>query len=198
MSGQFEGEFALKRVLNRHGGRTRFSREVEAIKQLTDPAKSAVHPHIISLIDHSALDNTDDFEKQFLVMPIARGGDLSAPGRLALYKGSVSAVLQVAAQIASALVLLTKLEIIHRDVKPGNILFTGNGRESWLSDFGICLIRESRVTDTPEIVGRFRAFDRPDRGRRTTDVESGRGYLFAGKGHLLHDFWWYSFTLVRD
>ena len=88
-------------------------------------------------------------------MPIARGGDLSAPGRLALYKGSVDAVLQVAAQIASALRVAHKAEIIHRDVKPGNILFTGNGHKSWLSDFGICLIREApRVTDTPEIVDR--------------------------------------------
>jgi hypothetical protein len=66
VSGELEGEFALKRVLN-PARRDRFRREVEAIKQLTDPAKSAVHPQIISLIDHSALD-ADDAEKQFLVI----------------------------------------------------------------------------------------------------------------------------------
>jgi serine/threonine protein kinase len=73
-SGELKGEFALKRVpdINR---RERFRREVEAIKRLTDPSTHAAHPNIISLIDHSALDETAETDKQFLVMPIAEGGD---------------------------------------------------------------------------------------------------------------------------
>ena len=146
-SGQLQGEFALKRVGSpkRH---ERFRREIDAIKRLS-------HPNIIKLIDHSALDDASTAEeKQFLVMPIAEGGDLSTPGRLALYKGSVDAVLQVAKQVAAALALAHSNAIIHRDVKPQNILFTGMGHEVWLTDFGICLIREQpRVTETPEIMG---------------------------------------------
>src|SRR5260370_23924086 len=66
---EWSGELALKRVVNpaRH---TRFRHEIEAIKRLA-------HPNIIRLIDHSALDDTSDApSKQFLVMPLAAGGDL--------------------------------------------------------------------------------------------------------------------------
>ncbi len=85
ITGQLDGEFALKRVLD-ISRRDRFRRQVEAIKRLTDPETHQAHPNVISLIDHSALDEDQDTEKQFLVMPIAEGGDLSAPGRLSLYK----------------------------------------------------------------------------------------------------------------
>jgi len=89
-------------------------------------------------------------------MPIADGGDLSETDRLSLYKGSVDAVLQVARQIAEALDAAHKAGVIHRDIKPENILFPGKGHQVWVSDFGVCLIRDAeRPTDTGEIVGPY-------------------------------------------
>ena len=67
--GELEGEFALKRVL-KPVRVERFRNEIEAIKRLN-------HPNIIKLVDHSALDAKASGDKQFLVMPIAHGGDLS-------------------------------------------------------------------------------------------------------------------------
>ena len=126
----------------------RFKAEIEAIRRLR-------HPSIITLIDHSAPENLEgEVERQYLVMPIAAGGSLADPGRVALYKDSIDVTLQVALQLAGALEAAHTAGIIHRDVKPANVLFTGNGHEIWLSDFGICLIREMpRNTELHEVVG---------------------------------------------
>ncbi len=151
--GQYEGELALKRVKNvrRHD---RFVREIEAVRRLIDPNTNSTHPNVIPVIDHSALDESENPAKQFLVMPIAKGGDLSEPGRLSLYKDSMDGVLSVAKQIAAALSVAHTANVFHRDVKPENILFTGSGNDLWLSDFGICLIRElPRLTESPEVMG---------------------------------------------
>jgi serine/threonine protein kinase len=146
ITGEHQGLFALKRVLNpeRH---PRFQREIEAIKHLD-------HPNIINLIDHSALESeTTENEKMFLVMPLAQG-DLSNPERLAAYKKNLDSVLIVAKHITQALIAAHTTGIIHRDVKPQNILFKGIGHDIWLADFGICLIRENpRGTETGEKVG---------------------------------------------
>jgi serine/threonine protein kinase len=153
--GEYQGQFALKRVLNpsRH---SRFRNEIEAVKRLT-------HPNIIELVDHSALDDSGERpEKQFLVMPIADGGDLGSDKRLSYYKDTVDGVLSVTKQIAAALEAAHTAQIVHRDIKPQNILFTGMGHETWLTDFGICLLRDQpRMTETAEIVGP-RAFMAPE------------------------------------
>ncbi len=143
--GTYPENLALKRVLNpkRHD---RFRSEVHAIKSLS-------HPNIIKLIDHSVLNEDGDKpEKQYLVMPLAAAGDLSK--RAALYKGNLDSVLQVFRQLADALNAAHQAKIIHRDVKPQNILFSAADHEVWLSDFGICLVRDQdRSTESGEVVG---------------------------------------------
>lgn len=144
---------ALKRVKNpnRH---PRFRNEVAAIKKLN-------HPNIIKLIDHSALDAGADLpEKQYLVMPLADGGDLSkCVGR---FKDILDGTLLVAHQLASALRDAHAAGVIHRDIKPGNILFPGAGNDVWLTDFGICFIRdEQRYTAENEAAGPW-AFIAPE------------------------------------
>ncbi|MBL8552194.1 MAG: serine/threonine protein kinase [Hyphomonadaceae bacterium] len=154
VTGALEGEYALKRVLNpeRHA---RFAAEIQAIKQLS-------HPNIVPLIDHSALDGGAE-EKQFLIMPLALGGDLSDVRRAETFKGSIDATLKVAIQIAEALAAAHAAGIIHRDVKPANILFKDVGHDVWLGDFGICLLRERpRATELNEVVGPRWGFMAPE------------------------------------
>jgi serine/threonine protein kinase len=147
----------LKTIINpkRHD---RFVKEVTACKTL-------VHPNIMRLLDHSALDaDPSDKEKMFMVMPLMAEGSLEK--RAAVYKNSLDSTLQVAISLAGALAHAHKNGIVHRDVKPANILFNTPGHDAVLSDFGICLIRETeRSTDTGEIVG--------PRGFMPPEVEKG-------------------------
>jgi serine/threonine protein kinase len=146
-SRQLEGEYALKLVLNpeRH---ERFRAEIDAIRKLR-------HRNIIPLIDHSALAASAGGDgRQYLVMPIAAGGSLADPSRFTPYRENIEGTLQVSLQLAAALDAAHTAGIIHRDVKPANVLFRGNGHDIWLSDFGICLIRGvERNTELHEVVG---------------------------------------------
>lgn len=141
------GPFALKRVLNPKR-RDRFRNEVEAIKQLK-------HPNVITLVDHSALDASPEEEtKQYIVMPVARGGDLEKSG--ARFVGDLKRTLHVAKQIAAGLQAAHAASIVHRDIKPANILLVAHGGdEIWITDFGICLIDDGRTRNTElgEVVG---------------------------------------------
>jgi serine/threonine protein kinase len=144
---------ALKRVRNpnRHA---RFRSEVESIKRLD-------HPNVIKIIDHSALENElDVVDRQFLVMPIARGGDLSR--RVKGFGQNLDGTLLVVRQIASALSVAHAAGIVHRDIKPQNILFCGESSDVWLSDFGICFVKDrERITIDDEVVGPW-AFMAPE------------------------------------
>jgi len=88
------------------------------------------HPHAVTVIDAVEHDG-----KPCLVMPYLSSTPLSAVLR---ERGSlpVGEAARIGAQVASALAAAHRLGIIHRDVKPGNVLITADGA-AHLSDFGI-------------------------------------------------------------
>jgi serine/threonine protein kinase len=94
------------------------------------------HPHIVRLLEFGVEKNIP-----FLVMEYAKQGTL----RQRHPKGTVLpiiAILSYVEQIASALQCAHDHRLIHRDVKPGNMLMERNG-EVLLSDFGITVIAYS-------------------------------------------------------
>jgi Tol biopolymer transport system component len=101
--------------------RERFEREAKAISSLS-------HPHICPLYDVGHQDGMD-----FLVMEYLDGETLAdrlKKGRLPLEQ-----VLQYAIQISDALGAAHSHGVIHRDLKPGNIMLTKSGAK--LLDFGL-------------------------------------------------------------
>lgn len=105
----------------------RFRREALAAARLT-------HPNIVSIYD-TGTEPTDDGEKHFIVMEFCGGGTLA---RLAAAEGPLEPgrIAAIGAAIADALAYAHRNEVIHRDVKPANVLLADDGAVK-VSDFGI-------------------------------------------------------------
>ncbi len=106
-----------------------FHREAETIAALT-------HQHIVRLLDFDVKDGVP-----FLIMDYAPNGSL----RQLYPKGTplpLSTIVSYTSQIAAALQYAHEKKIIHRDVKPENMLL-GRNHEVLLSDFGIAMMTQS-------------------------------------------------------
>ncbi len=119
---------------------SRFRREAQAVARLS-------HPNIVSIYDVG-----EENETYYLVMEFVDGDNLK---NLIRKQGTVPVLqaLEFAGQICDALEHAHENGIVHRDIKPHNILITRSGRAK-LTDFGIA--RESTaatMTQTDAIVG---------------------------------------------
>jgi serine/threonine-protein kinase len=133
------------KVLHPHLGRDpevaeRFRREAEAAAKL-------VHPHVCGILDYGA---TEDVV--YTVMPFFEGGSLADMIQKSRYVDSARAA-AVGAQVACALDYAHRRGVIHRDVKPDNVLFDEDGN-AVLTDFGIATARfHGRLTASGRAMG---------------------------------------------
>jgi branched-chain amino acid transport system substrate-binding protein len=156
--GQLCGNYRLIRLLGRGGfadvylgQHQRLSAQFAAIKILHErlspediqvfereaqTVASLLHPHIVRLLDYDVIDNVP-----FLVMDYAPKGSLRQRHR----KGErvpLRTVVSYVSQVAEGLQYAHDKKIIHRDVKPDNML-VGIHDEIVLNDFGIATIAHS-------------------------------------------------------
>ncbi len=109
--------------------RQRFEREAKAVSSLN-------HPHICTVYDVGQQDGTD-----YLVMEYLEGETLADR----LIKGPLvqtDQVLRYAIEIADALDKAHRQGVVHRDLKPGNIMLTKSGAK--LLDFGLAKLRDTQ------------------------------------------------------
>jgi serine/threonine-protein kinase len=118
---------------------TRFRQEAQA-------AANLVSPHIVNMYDWGA-----DGDTYYMVMEYVRGTDLKA---VIQQKGALASakVADIGAQVCSALSVAHGYDIIHRDIKPHNIMVQPDGSAK-VMDFGIARATNTTMTQTGSVLG---------------------------------------------
>lgn len=161
---------ALKVMLAAEAGSeafvARFHRETAVLARLDSP-------HVVAIFDHG-----EHRGLPYLVTQYAAGGDL---GRLLARRGPMPPALaaRVCAQVADGLVAAHEVGIVHRDVKPANVLLRDDAAERlhvYLADFGVALTETSALTSAGAVAGTWN-YLAPERvhgypGSPATDIYS--------------------------
>lgn len=130
--------------------RARFKRELKLIASLE-------HPAIVPVYDVG-----EDNDQPFFVMRYMSGGSLAAMIKRERFSLSDAAV--IIERLASALDHAHSKGIIHRDIKPDNVLFDA-GNNPYLSDFGVAKFAETAVSATGREVMGTPAYISPEQAR---------------------------------
>ncbi len=134
----------------------RFQREAQAVAALR-------HPNIVQIYDFGRYEGG-----YYMVMEYVEGTDLRVDLEQRRQEGTAftpQEIIAVAEQLASALDYAHAEGVIHRDVKPGNVLLNACG-DAILGDFGLAMLRDrlSQITmghafGTPEYIAPEQAMD---------------------------------------
>jgi tRNA A-37 threonylcarbamoyl transferase component Bud32 len=166
-------------LLRQPGFRRRFKREVRSLIALE-------HPNIVAVYDEGLHKGVP-----YAVMACLRGGSLG--DRLKSQRQKAREILPWLTAIASALDFVARKGVVHRDVKPDNILFDNAG-EACLSDFGISkavgdgstLTGEDIAPGTPEFMAPEQCRDDPVSSRTDQYALAATVYR-ALTGRATHD-----------
>ncbi len=128
------------------------------------------HPHIVPVFD---VGSSEDWPC-FVVSKYIEGTDLSTKLKESRLKYQETA--DLIATVADALHYAHKQGLVHRDVKPGNILIDGDGKPH-LADFGLAL-REENFGEGPEYAG-TPSYMSPEQARGEGHRVDGRSDIFS-------------------
>lgn len=132
----------LKQFSSHEAGsiKARFFREAEAAGKLN-------HPNIVTIFDVG-----EDGDLAFIAMDYATGKPLSEWTRAGNLL-PVATVCRVIAQVAQAIDYAHRQGVVHRDIKPGNIIYDPDDERVRVTDFGIARIIDSSATRTGTMLG---------------------------------------------
>ena len=164
---QFKRDVAIKilpkEFLHDREFRSRFEREATTIATLE-------HPAIVPVYDFG-----EDNGQPYLVMRYIGGGPLTK--RIEHGPMPLDEVVQIIERIAPGLDYAHSRGVIHRDLKPDNILFDQQGLP-YLVDFGIAKLAETSATLTGNAIVGTPAYMSPEQGRGDPDID-GRSDIYS-------------------
>lgn len=136
----------LPSLLSEPGFEKRFAAEAKTVASLT-------HPHIVNVHDFGNADLPSGDSTAYLVMEFVQGKSLA---ELITERGRIDAreLMPIIAATAEALQHAHDRGVIHRDIKPGNILVRESDGQAVLTDFGIARSGASGdLTQTGAVMG---------------------------------------------
>ena len=137
-----------------------FTKNADRVRRFQQEARSASalnHPNIITVHDIGQVD-----ERYFIAIEFIDGETLRAP--LKRSRLSLRATIDVAIQIASALVAAHKAGIVHRDIKPENIMLRRDDGIVKVLDFGLVKLTEKQAPLAADSAARTRVLVKTDAG----------------------------------
>jgi serine/threonine protein kinase/HAMP domain-containing protein len=118
--------------------KSRFVKEGKAAGALT-------HPNIVTIYDVGQLNDAP-----YIMMELLEGktlGDLLQEGT----RFSVKNTLKIAMQLAKALGYAHSKGVVHRDMKPDNIILSSDGQSAKVADFGIARVEENSDKESTQV-----------------------------------------------
>ncbi|MBR0682501.1 serine/threonine protein kinase, partial [Roseomonas eburnea] len=117
----------------------RFRREAQAAGRLS-------HPNIVGVYDYG-----ENAEQAWIVMELVEGGSLK--GRLDKNERfTIPEIVRIMGEVCAALNYSHQRGVVHRDIKPGNIMMTTDGQVK-IADFGIARLENSSMTQVGTLIG---------------------------------------------
>ncbi|GGJ15337.1 serine/threonine-protein kinase [Neoroseomonas lacus] len=117
----------------------RFRREAQAAGRLS-------HPNIVGVYDYG-----ENATQAWIVMELVEGGSLK--GRIDKHERfTVPDIVRIMSEVCAGLQYSHQRGVVHRDIKPGNIMMTTDGQVK-IADFGIARLENSSMTQVGTLIG---------------------------------------------
>ena len=120
--------------------KTRFFREAETAGRLN-------HPNIVTIFDAG-----EEHDLAYIAMEFLKGKDLTGHAKAGNLL-PLPTVMSIIARVAEALDYAHRQNVVHRDIKPGNIMYDPEADSVKVTDFGIARITDSSKTKTGMVLG---------------------------------------------